>query len=118
MLQRTLGLAGPRIREPRLSRPQQVGLHKDYVGHADGRVSPDLDGNFIAAAASLSADIEEGRGYYEDLIHEPLPEEFRKSLNAVSSQERQTGELITPSGEHLKVAYQGSRHTGEPPDKP
>ena len=51
------------------------------------------------------------RGYYEDLIHEPLPEEFRKSLNAVSSQERQTGELITPSGEHLKSGVSGvTRH--------
>src|SRR5215213_3585315 len=34
------------------------------------------------------------RGYYEDLIHDPLPDEFRESLNAVSAQERQTGDLI------------------------
>jgi hypothetical protein len=54
------------------------------------------------------------RGYYEDLIDNPLPDEFRESLNAVSAQERQTGDLITPSGDHLKVVW--SRDTGEPPD--
>jgi len=54
------------------------------------------------------------RGYYEDLIHDRLPDEFRESLNAVSAQERQTGDLITPSGDHLKVVW--SRETGEPPD--
>ena len=54
------------------------------------------------------------RGYYEDLIHDRLPDEFRESLNAVSAQERQKGDLITPSGDHLKVVW--SRDTGEPPD--
>ena len=54
------------------------------------------------------------RGYYADLIHDSLPDEFRQSLNEISAQERQTGDLITPSGDHLKVVW--SRETGEPPD--
>jgi hypothetical protein len=54
------------------------------------------------------------RGYDQSLIDEPLPDEFRKSLNAISSKEQQTGDLITPSGDHLNVVW--SRETGEPSD--
>jgi hypothetical protein len=55
------------------------------------------------------------RGYYEDLLHDPLPDELRQRLNAVGAQERQSGDLITPSGRRLTVVYQASHETGEPP---
>jgi len=54
------------------------------------------------------------RGYYRSLIDEPLPDEFRESINAISSKEQQTGDLITPAGDHLNVVW--SRETGEPSD--
>ena len=54
------------------------------------------------------------RGYYRSLINEPLPDEFPESINAISSKEQQTGDLITPAGDHLNVVW--SRETGEPSD--
>ena len=55
------------------------------------------------------------RGYYEDLIDDPLPDELCQRLEAISAHEPQSGDLITPSGDRLKVAYKASNETPEPP---